>query len=407
MHFLPDRARDSLAYMGHCVEREVAESQKHTGIETEGARQAHFIKWCQLYGIEDPCGPERGRERLVAIYIKYVILGVNYNNKTMIRSETAAGYAKAVNTLFELRGFPHPANFKVADNMSAVIIHNLEREENIARQRNSLDNEIFAQLQQMAAKTSTDSVEQVVFNMVAFGRITGPRAGEYSQKTLDKVEVHKYPSGTTVVKAFIKSDFEFFDRRGRLITDLSEDSMDQVNMMSVTWRIQKNRRNGQKLQLAADHANPAICPVRNALRVVLRAIKLNQAEENPLAIFVDGKGKTRYLTAGKIAEVLRKAVKLAKPDIDADDLKKYSAHSIRVWACVLLSEAGKSPDFIKSRLRWLGESYRMYLQDTKVMNAQHLEALEESSAAVMAILQANLEQLHHITHWELVLRLLP
>ena len=347
-----------------------------------------------MYGIEDPCGPEPGRERLVAIYIKYVILGVNYNNKSTVRSITAAGYAKAVNTLFELRRFPHPANFQLADNMSAIIIHNLEREENIARQRNSLDNDIFAQLQQLAARSaSPDSVEQVVFNMVAFGRITGPRAGEYAQKTLDKVEVHKYPSGKTVVKAFIKSDFDFFDKSGRRIVDLDEDGMDQVNTMSVTWRIQKNRCNGQKLQIAADHANPAICPVRNALQVVLRAKRLNQTDDKPLAIFVDGKQKTRYLTAGKIADVLRKAVKLVKPDIDADEIKKYSAHSIRVWACVLLSEAGKSPDFIKSRLRWLGESYRMYLRDTKIMNEQHLEALEESSNAIMAILQANFESL--------------
>ena len=121
---------------------------------------------------------------MVAIYIKYVILGVNYNNKSMIRSDTASGYAKAVNTLFELRGFPHPANLQVADNMSAVIIRNLEREEDIARQRHPLDNDIFAKLQQLAANSkSPDSVEHVVFNMVAFGRITGPRAGEYAQKT--------------------------------------------------------------------------------------------------------------------------------------------------------------------------------------------------------------------------------
>ena len=35
----------------------------------------------------------------------------------------------------------------------------------------------------------------------------------------------------------------------------------------------------------------------------------------------------------------------------------------------------------------------MYLRDTKVMNEQHLKALEDSSSAVMAILQANLESL--------------
>ena len=30
-----------------------------------------------------------------------------------------------------------------------------------------------------------------------------------------------------------------------------------------------------------------------------------------------------------------------------DKVKQYSAHSLRVWACVMLDEAGKWPDYIK------------------------------------------------------------
>ena len=41
------------------------------------------------------------------------------------------------------------------------------------------------------------------------------------------------------------------------------------------------------------------------------------------------------------------------------------------------------PDFIKKRLRWLGESYRVYQRDTVKTNEQHNEALQESSQAVM------------------------
>ena len=48
---------------------------------------------------------------------------------------------------------------------------------------------------------------------------------------------------------------------------------------------------------------------------------------------------------------------------------------MRVWACVLLDEAGKLPDYIKKRLRWMGDSFRMYLRDTHVIQDQHREAL--------------------------------
>ena len=58
-----------------------------------------------------------------------------------------------------------------------------------------------------------------------------------------------------------------------------------------------------------------------------------------------------------------------------DDLSFYSCHSLRVWACVILHQAGKSPDYIKKHLRWLSEAYRVYLRDTDTAAAQHLDAL--------------------------------
>ncbi len=55
---------------------------------------------------------------------------------------------------------------------------------------------------------------------------------------------------------------------------------------------------------------------------------------------------------------------------------------------MLLDEAGKSPDYIKKRLRWLGDSFRMYLHDTSVIQHQHVDALKTASQAVMDLLSA-------------------
>ncbi len=33
------------------------------------------------------------------------------------------------------------------------------------------------------------------------------------------------------------------------------------------------------------------------------------------------------------------------------------------------------PDYIKKRLRWLGDSFRMYLRDTAIIQHQHVDAL--------------------------------
>jgi hypothetical protein len=96
--------------MGHHVDQKMALSQRGPDLETEAARQAHNIKWAKIFGILDPCGYYEGFIRIVAIYIKYVQCGINYNNKQVLQSVTVQGYVKAVNNLFKLRSFSPPAN---------------------------------------------------------------------------------------------------------------------------------------------------------------------------------------------------------------------------------------------------------------------------------------------------------
>jgi len=78
--------------------------------------------------MKDPCGPEMGWEFIAAIYAKLVMVGVNYKNKSTVRSATVRGYLEAVNDFFNLRGFPILANFADPENMAVTIFNNLERE---------------------------------------------------------------------------------------------------------------------------------------------------------------------------------------------------------------------------------------------------------------------------------------
>jgi hypothetical protein len=107
----------------------------------------------------------------------------------------------------------------------------------------------------------------------------------------------------------------------------------------------------------------------------------------PVAVYKMKKGKVFYL-GNKIAELLLKAVKEVRPDTTSEELKRYSAHLLRVWACVLLNKAGKLPDYIKKRLRWLGDSFRMYLRDTAIIQHQHVDALLAALQEVMDLISA-------------------
>jgi hypothetical protein len=108
--------------------------------------------------------------------------------------------------------------------------------------------------------------------------------------------------------------------------------------------------------------------------LVLQAKRLNQPNDMPIAVYKVKKGKVIYLTGNKIAELLRKAVKEVWPDTTPDELKRYSAHSLRVWACVFL--------------HWLGDSFRVYLRDTAIIQHQHVDALLAALQEVMDLIAA-------------------
>ena len=115
-------------------------------LETEATRQSHYIAWCAIIGIPDPCGPEYGYQCIVAIYTKYVMCGINYYNKDVLRSKTVRGYAFAVNTLFRLRGYKQPTDLSDSNNLPGIIINNLIAQENVASQCAPLNNAIFSKI---------------------------------------------------------------------------------------------------------------------------------------------------------------------------------------------------------------------------------------------------------------------
>jgi len=121
----------------------------------------------------------------------------------------------------------------------------------------------------------------------------------------------------------------------------------------------------------------------------VRAKRLGQLDHEPLAVFLNHQNQKKYLTGSKIAEVLQATASLVHPELTNDEISRFSSHSGRVWALVLLDEAGMSPEFIQFRLRWLGASYRLYLRDTSVIQRKHISALNEASNEVVQLLGKN------------------
>jgi len=123
--------------------------------------------------------------------------------------------------------------------MCTKIIVAREKEECIARQRSPITREIYGALLDQAKKSLVDSAESVVFDWFTLIRITGLRCAEYAQKTQTNIEEHEYASGKRVIKAFVPSDWKFYNSKGRLIID----PMEVPAKLKMTFRIQKNKQN--------------------------------------------------------------------------------------------------------------------------------------------------------------------
>jgi hypothetical protein len=268
-----------------------------------------------------------------------------------------------------------PVNTSNPNNMVGILINNLVREEDIARQHSPLDSNIFAKLLQKSnVSCLLDSEQRTLFDLVALGRYIGPCVSKYTQTTDKNIDYHVYPSGKQVIKAFTANDFQFFNKNSQVISELSDTSIEVVYRVRITWHIQKNRQNNQTVNLLSDKTNTSICPVLAALHLVLRARCLFQPDSMPVVCY-SKKDSLAYITGTRIAVLFRAAARAVRPTITKEDKQQYSTHSLQVWACVLLDEAGKLPDYIKKCLRWMGDSFRMYLRDTRAIQDQHCEAL--------------------------------
>lgn len=334
----------------------------------------------------------------MAIYVKLISTGNNLVLKKQLRSDTVAGYVKAINTLRELRGLPKAIDLASKRCTAAVLYRNIKAEEDIARRRQPLTDETVTIILTKAKSSHRDSLEALAGDIIKVASQVGPRAAEIVQKKADTYDVHTYPSGKKVIKAMTTDNFKFFTARGRQVKATSNNvERKTVRKMKQKWPIQKNRRNNEELSYSVNEENPDMCVVQGVLGMIDRAARLKQDPSLPFAVYKNKRGDMKYLTATKLTEYFRKCTKEAHPEMSEQDVKLYSCHSMRVWACMLLHQMGKSGDYIRVRLRWLSEAYRVYLRDSEESANQHNDALASKGQKIRHMLNEQLlpDEVYH------------
>ena len=174
-----------------------------------------------------------------------------------------------------------------------------------------------------------------------------------------------------------------------------DDLADLQKKMKLMFSIQKNWHNGQSITFVMDDKHMHICPV--CLLYQLTCVP---------KVLVDWiiSQWVSLSTIKALCDIsLPTKLQMYFNPWQRHVIPFFPLHSVRVWAVVLLDESGINSDFIKSCLRWMGNLYRLYLQDTGALQTKHISALEHALNDFMMLFGRNCTALpitfQEMTQW--------
>jgi len=155
----------------------------------------------------------------------------------------------------------------------------------------------------------------------------------------------------------------------------------------LQWDTQKNGCNGEERLFTQPPPGSHYSMIFSMYRVVCRFVRLVGATNYtaPLGIAKDDSDFVRPITATDITTTMRTiAARVYHYDPskkeDALALQKWSSHSLRVGACVILHSMGFTETQIQWLLRWRSLAFMSYLRNIAVLTDKHAVAFNEHSS---------------------------
>ena len=337
---------------------------------TANSRLAFFTQWLVSVGLGLNLFllnlPQATRNYILACYVCHLSMGNTLLCK-QIRTATVKDYLTQAVKHFTTNGYPDPTTNIVGRRASIIqdILNESERWETMENRREPLTWDMVDTLRSNPASKSFFSLEAAMLDWLTVGMYAGFRLSEWAQADSDvnKKTSHGQPAWKLSRKhdsiAIIRSD-----------VSISKDP-DGAEYLKIRYRWQKNGQNGESILYgAASQGYPYRCPVTAMRNILRRADSLRLPPDAPLAWFLEGQHQ-QLITDKYICSILRKTASNTYKIIDDEALQRWSAHSIRVGACVLLHEKGAEPLFIKSQLRWKSDTFLTYLRHTPVLAKRH------------------------------------
>jgi hypothetical protein len=352
------------------------------------------MKWFDLE--MDGVDLRRGQLQL-AMYAQHLATGCTLFCR-QIKAKTIKLYIKNVAAALALFG-PHERDFRKENptdqNMCPTlntIFKEMERWEKMPNRREPFTVEMLDELlsQVTANRDSFYSKNAALTDWFCIGLYTGSRLTEWAQEAYNSDPTYPKRNIYDETAAFCLNDVRVKTLAGAMLfgANILSVPCEHIAKLWVKWRTQKNGENGEEklyVRNSIKGGRSMITPMYNVLR---RFVNLRGATDTttPLALYADGaKSRVLLLTSTDIEHTMRAvAAKLFKLDpTKAEDKKKlqlWSAHSLRVGACVILHGLGFTESQIKHLLRWKSNAFMAYLRNLSILASHQNDALDTAGA---------------------------
>ena len=269
-----------------------------------------------------------------------------------------------------------------------AVLDEQARWEKVPNRREPYTLEMLHHLQAQVSKESpsTTSLLSAMADWSEIGLFTGHRLTEWAQPAgkYDLADPELDIFGDPRAFRLIDLEFSRSDRTRMSLQDVLASPDTETWSIKLTWRTQKNGENGEQKLFTRNPKAAGHSFVQPMLNIIRRFVSLRGYDEyTPLGIYQDDAGQTRFITANETKSTMRAtaaAVYHLDPKKHKKDLQRWSAHSYRVGACVILHAMGYTAPQIKFLLRWKSDTFLMYLRNLAIMAIQHHQTLDKAAA---------------------------
>jgi len=314
----------------------------------------------------------------LALYAVHLATGNSISCRA-IKAATMEKYLRSVATFCSRSNARDPRKLEQTNNKLAPVIegvlNEVKRWENIPNRREPFTIEMLNYLIELLESQrhihGQDSLLAAMVDWSSAGLYDGGRLSEWAQPNGYHALHNPQLNFKGEPAAFCRDDIEFFsDDKIRIPLEqvLNLDSKSPiVGRDFLCYRTQKNGHNGEKRQHRRNTSPAAPCHVTSTINIVKRYDRLVGATTNaPLCVYRHTNGSVRHITASNIEATFRQAaahVYKLDPVKDCEHLRRWSAHSLRVGACVILHGMGYTDSQIQFILRWRSNAFFTYLRN--------------------------------------------